>query len=253
MANTKKKTSTTKKTEVEVAKVQPSATPTSDLDEMKQMIKEMSEKMAEMQKINLALSNENQALKERGPKVIEVPSKVDDKVYVVHLRDYNGTGLTTHIALSSTQRDLTTFGEIMTLSVQEFEELAGSFKHYFTAGVLAIDPRSIVYAEERKLPVYDRETEEKFNAEVLAKLGNMTNDELKNLFESLSYANQQGVLTYWLNKCYNKDPKFYVREKMVFLDKISESTVFEDIIFEMDENARKKTKQVNTVGNLGVI
>ena len=69
---------------------------------------------------------------------------------------------------------------------------------------------------------------------------------LKDFFNSLSFQAQSHFLSYWLNKCYLKDKKYYDREKLVLLDKISDTDVFANLIFELntEESRKRKTNPV---------
>lgn len=255
MANTKKVAD--KKIEEKVEVVESQKTTTSDSNnELKIMLETMSQQFKAMQEMNADLLKENQSMKSQLM-TMKQPDITNDeeKVYIVHLRDMRGSGLTTHIALTNTARDLITFGEIMTLSVIDFEELAGKYLGFFDKGIIAVDARSLAYAKEKNLPIYDTQTKEIFNANTLSRLGDMTENELKDLFDKLCYENQQRLLEYWMERCYRKEPKFWDRNKMSFLNKISDSEVFDDLIFQYDNDARRvdPKNNVQKIDNLGVI
>lgn len=243
MANIKK----TVKDEVVVEK----NTTTSSNDELKIMLEAMSQQFKAMQEMNETLLKENQNLKENLLNTKATSNKDDDKVYVVHLRDMRDTGLTTHISLSNTSRDLTIFGETVSFSVNDFQELVSKYRGFFEKGIIAVDAKNFEYAEQYRLPVYDSKTQVNFTAETFTKLGTMSNKELTELFDKLSYPNQQRILEYWLGKCYEKDTNFLNREKMAFLDRLSDSQVFEDLMFELDNNARGMGKGNKAVEQLG--
>ena len=131
MANTKKVAD--KKIEEKVEVIESQKTITSDSNnELKIMLETMSQQFKAMQEMNADLLKENQSMKSQLM-TMKQPDITNDeeKVYIVHLRDMRGSGLTTHIALTNTARDLITFGEIMTLSVLDFEELAGKYLGFF--------------------------------------------------------------------------------------------------------------------------
>ena len=58
-----------------------------------------------------------------------------------------------------------------------------------------------------------------------------------------------------MERCYRKEPKFWDRNKMSFLNKISNSEVFDDLIFQYDNDARRvdPKNNVQKIDNLGVI
>lgn len=160
-------------------------------------------------------------------------------VKIVHLQE-PASGLTTHIVLSDTTRDLRRLGDVINITRSQAEELAGKYLSFFENGVLAVDVSCMDFAEEYSLPIYDKVTKEVYNGKKLEKSGDMSNKELQEFFDSLSFTAQNHFLSFWLNKCYVKDSKFYNREKLSFLGKISDSDIFAAIIFEMNNNESRK-------------
>ena len=160
-------------------------------------------------------------------------------VKIVHLQE-PASGLTTHIVLSDTTRDLRRLGDIINITRSQAEELAGKYLSFFENGILAIDVSCMEFAEEYSLPIYDKTTKEVYNGKKLEKAGDMSNKELQEFFDSLSYSAQNHFLSFWLTKCYIKDPKYYNREKLSFLGRISDSDIFSAIIFEINNNESRK-------------
>ena len=226
-------------------------------------LNELKELLFEMKKSNEALLEQNKELQQKITimenvsqiqpiQVGTITPNVEERVYVVHMCEMMG-GLTTHITLSDTTRDLRRMGEIMTLTMSQFEELKGKYLHFFEKGILAIDAKNIELATMNHLPVYDNVTQSHYNPKIINDLGKMTREQLKDLYENLSYQNQQNVIGIWLNKCYNKDPNYLDREKLEFLSKLTGGTDFDDIIFELINNERLSLQKNAPVQKIGTV
>ena len=61
--------------------------------------------------------------------IVNIPR--EDTVTIIHLKDYTGTNLKTHIELSNLTIDLRSFGEERVLTRQTFEELVGRYRGFF--------------------------------------------------------------------------------------------------------------------------
>lgn len=260
MATLAKKTTKTTKGEPLAQEVTPEVKGSSEFDQLKEMFLEMKKNNEDLIQQNKELQDKLVSLEEEKIKMSAVPvqtgvlmsAPVDEKIYVVHMCEMMG-GLTTHISLSDTSRDLRRLGEIMTLTQSQFEELKGKYLHYFEKGILAIDAKNIEIATMNHLPVYDSITKNHYNPQVINDLGKMSNAQLKELYSNLSYQNQQNIIGIWLNKCYNKDPNYLDRNKLEFLSKLTEGTDFDDIIFELINNERKSLQKSIPVQNLGTV
>ena len=237
-----------------------------ELEALKEMILEMKSGNEALISQNQELIKQNQDLQQRissmeeERKITAVPlqtgilmsSPNEERVYVVHMCEMMG-GLTTHISLSDTSRDLRRLGEIMTLTQSQFEELKGKYLHYFEKGILAIDARNIELATTNHLPVYDSVTQKHYNPQVINDLGKMSNKQLQELYDNLSYQNQQNVIGIWLYNCYNKDPNYLDRNKLEFLSKLTGGSDFDDIIFELINKERMSLQKSVPVQNIGTV
>ena len=229
-----------------------------EIEELKSMFLEMKQNNENLMKQNQDLQEKIISLEEEKNRMA-VPLQTgvlmpqnDEKVYVVHMCEMMG-GLTTHISLSDTSRDLRRLGEIMTLSQSQFEELKGRYLHYFEKGILAIDARNVELATMNHLPVYDTVTQGLYNPQVINDLGKMSNSQLQELYENLSYQNQQNIIGVWLYKCYNKDPNYLNRNKLEFLSKLTGGSDFDDIIFELIESEKRNLQKAMPIQNIGTV
>lgn len=241
MATTKSKETNTKKTTAEETVVS-----SADLKSIQAFMESMKKEIEDLKKENEELK-ETQQEKDNvypQPQVMSftpITNQTNNLVRVVHLQECLG-GLTTHIELSNTTRDLKRIGDIMNISLGDFEELIGKYSKFFENGILAVDASCMDIAEEYNLPIYDKDTKAKYNSKILNQTGDMTNEELGNFYNSLSYSAQSHFLSFWLNKCYTRDKKYYDREKLVYLDKISDTDTFINLIFEMNNNETRQRK-----------
>lgn len=223
-----------------------------ELDSIKAFMKSMQEQLNKTLEENKKL--QEQILELSKQKDEDVANSVDtsydryssvennNMIKIIHLQEV-APGLTTHIVLSDTTRDLRRLGDVININRSQAEELVGKYLSFFENGVLAIDTSCMAFAEEYSLPIYDKQTKAVYNSKQLERAGDMSNKELQNFFESLSFSAQNQFLSFWLTKCYVKDPKFYNREKLAFLDKISDSDVFSAIIFEINNNESRVRNQ----------
>lgn len=231
--------------EKEIVKDETASSANADLDSIKAFMESMQKQLNEALQENKKLQEKILELSEDTSiePVIQAsyisPIEQRDVIKIVHLQE-PAQGLTTHIVLSDTTRDLRRLGDIININRSQAEELVGKYLSFFENGVLAIDISCMEFAEEYSLPIYDKQTKELYNAKKLESAGTMSNKELQEFFESLSFTAQNQFLSFWLTKCYVKDLKFYNREKLSFLNKISDSDVFSAIIFEMNNNESRK-------------
>lgn len=254
MAETKNK-KTTKVTETKDVEL--------NNNELMKLIQSMSTTLEELRASNAMLTNELNEQKKKlqevennsdGVEIVKAiePSYLDvyhdsrdtlpKKVVVVHLQELLG-GTSTYIKLSNTVRTLHHMGEIATFDLDSFEELASKYRHFFDNGVLAVDSKYIDIAEMYQLPVFNAKNKAIYSKEMLNKLPNVSLQEIEKIYNELAPSSRDSFLSYWLTQCYEKNPGFYDREKMAFLNKISDTETFLTLMKEMDNNDyRAKSK-----------
>lgn len=237
-----------------------------------QDVTKILEMMADMQNKFNAIMQENEALKEKISNIEKIESEIEEgmlqeetrnnvvqpsyvsagevqtplsKIKIYHMQELVG-GTVTYIKLKQTTRTLRHMGQVMTLSLNDFEELVGAYKHYFDKGVLALDASAMEYADLYDLPIYDAKTKATYNANVLKNVVNYNYDQLQEFYNSLSETNKTSFLNYWLGQVYEKTPGYYDMQKMRWLNTISGMEVFSSILVEMEnENRRKQTNVVD--------
>ena len=214
------------------------------INKLKEQVDVLTKKNETLEQEKLALTmDDDKNIKIEEESTVQEPAIIPNKVRVYHLIEMLG-GTTTHIELSGTKRALTRMGELMTLDVNDFEELVGKYRNFFDAGILAIGADSVSYATLYDLPIYDNETKALLNSKKLKEVVNYSQDRLKEFYNSLSENMQEQFLSYWLGKVYEKAKGYYDVEKMRWLDSMSGSSAFAPIILEIENNERRKTTNV---------
>ena len=151
-----------------------------------------------------------------------------DEITIVHLCD-NPTGITTHIELTSTTIDFSVFGEERTLTVQQFEELAGKYRSWFDVyGFLAVgsDEDSEYYAKKQRLNTIK---DLPFGSNFLTKLKTMNVTELEDIWNKLNWGHRDFIISYFKRKFIEKDPAFRDIYKLQTLNRLSDNSLANEI------------------------
>lgn len=212
------------------------------VDSLVQENEALKAKMKEMDSVEKTVEIEEEIISQpifSSPIVEPMPQKI--KVY--HMQELVG-GTVTYIKLSNTTRTLQHMGQVMTLDINDFEELEGKYRHYFDKGVLALDADYIEYANMYSLPIYDSKTKAQYNAKVLKDVVNYNYEKLQSFYNSLSETNKNSFLNYWLGQVYDKIPGYYNMEKMRWLNSISGMEVFSTILVELENENRRKQQNI---------
>ena len=149
---------------------------------------------------------------------ISVPVK-EDTVTIVHLKDYTGTNLKTHIELSNLIIDLRSFGEERTLTRQTFEELVGRYRGFFDRGTIAPGPDSGDVARKYGLK---KITEMNIPDHFLERLAKMDCAELEDLYLKLGVGHRRFMLEYWRRKVAEGVSAFKDAHKIETLNRVSD-------------------------------
>lgn len=160
------------------------------------------------------------------------------EITIVHGQEMFG-GLCTFIHLSNLDISFSHVGETRVLSCQQFEELCSKYRGFIDEGIIKVSPKNRDLCHDYHIQCYEDEEGTKIlTPEVLAKLPTMTNEELANTYKSLDENDQKVMLNYWLGQCYarpeQRDNRFYDRYKLEFLNNLSNSFVFDNIIADMN-------------------
>lgn len=166
-----------------------------------------------------------------------VNNKSNREVVVIHNEEmFNG--LCTAIELSNLQIKFTRLGEQRVLSWQQFEELVSKYRGFIDRGLIKVSDKDRDLCDKYQIQCYEPSVEYTLTAEVLNRLPDMSDEELKKVYKGLSEDNQKILLNYWLGKCYarveDRDERFYNRYKIDLLNSLSGSYLFDNIIADMN-------------------
>ena len=159
--------------------------------------------------------------------------KTDREVTIVHNRELIG-GLSTHIVLTGLTIDFHTMGEERVLSWQQFEECVSKYRKFFEKEIILLAPEFEDLAQRYAVPCLRRANKRVIAREDLRKIGVMNVHELESYYNSLTEEDKAFVCSYWLGKCYEKDPNFYDRYKIETLNRLSNAGIFDNIMVGMN-------------------
>ena len=170
--------------------------------------------------------------------------KSDKEITIIHNRERMG-GLSTAIRLNGLSIDFHTLGEQRVLSWQQFEECVSKYKKFFDKRIILVAPEYKDIAERYNVPVWESSTNNVITRNDLAHLGDMTIDALEKFYNSLCKEDQAFLCSYWLGKCYGKEPKYYDRYKVELLNRLSDGA-FATLLTAMNYDFMKDVNTTET-------
>lgn len=173
--------------------------------------------------------------------------KSDKEITIVHNRELNG-GLSTHIELTGLTIDFHTLGEHRTLSWQQFEECVSKYRKWFLKEIILVDSQDKEVADNYNVPVVNRKGAMPITRSDLYKLGSLSIHQLEDYYHSLSAEDQGFMCSFWLGKCYEKDPAYYDRHKVECMSRLANNGAFDNIIALMNNDYPKTSKEEVTKG-----
>lgn len=160
--------------------------------------------------------------------IVNIPR--EDTVTIIHLKDYTGTNLKTHIELSNLTIDLRSFGEERVLTRQTFEELVGRYRGFFDRGTIAPGPDAGDVATRYGLK---KITEMNIPDHFLANLSKMKPAELEELYLKLGEGHRRFMLEYWRRKVAEGVSAFKDLHKIEILNQASDGKM-DSVIMELN-------------------
>ena len=215
--------------------------------EIEEMKKEQSEGVSEVEGNTIETSSTNaiEVANDRTDRLLEtlVNRKMDREVTIVHNAEMFG-GMSTYIKLSTMTIDFRKMGEQRVLSWQQFEELCNRYRKFIDRGLIKVTPEYRYLCDTYQIGCYDVDGKKTLTSDILNKLPNMTNEQLETCYNDLYDTDKNILLNYWLGQCYarpeNRDKRFYDRYKIELLNRLSNSSVFDNILADMNfEEARR--------------
>ena len=170
--------------------------------------------------------------------------KSDKEITIIHNRERMG-GLSTAIRLNGLSIDFHTLGEQRVLSWQQFEECVSKYKKFFDKRIILVAPEYKDIAERYNVPVWESSTNNVITRNDLAHLGDMTIDALEKFYNSLCKEDQAFLCSYWLGKCYEKEPRYYNRYKVELLNRLSDGA-FATLLTAMNYDFMKDVNTTET-------
>ena len=215
--------------------------------EIEQMKKEQTEEALEGENntVENLSTNAIEVANDRTDKLLEtlVNRKMDREVTIVHNAEMFG-GMSTYIKLSTMTIDFRKMGEQRVLSWQQFEELCNRYRKFIDRGLIKVTPEYRYLCDTYQIGCYDVDGKKTLTSDILNKLPDMTNEQLETCYNDLYDTDKNILLNYWLGQCYarpeNRDKRFYNRYKIELLNRLSNSSVFDNILADMNfEEARR--------------
>ena len=209
-------------------------------DQLRDEVKQLKTREAEIEVSSTSIEPYTNPIEDNMNKLLEslANNRNNKESTIVHGQEMFG-GLCTFIHLSNLDISFSHVGETRVLSCQQFEELCSKYRGFIDEGIIKISPKNRDLCHDYHIQCYeDEDTTKVLTPEILAKLPNMTNEELASTYNSLDASDQKVMLNYWLGQCYarpeERDKRFYDRYKLEFLNNLSNSFVFDNIIADMN-------------------
>lgn len=150
---------------------------------------------------------------------------VDQEVCIIC--NFNG-GLKTTFPTWSLS--MSRFGQKVFITRQQFQELVNTHRKYFEREYILLDSKHIDLAEQLGVPIYDTASKKYMHPRDLEKIAKMGVHELEVYYNDLSEPMKRIFVSWFMNKCCEKDPDFYVVDKMTLLNNLTKGNLFEFLI-----------------------
>lgn len=212
-------------------------------DELMDMVRSLANEVATLK--NSAPSQAAPVADPTTTKILEMLSgrKSDREVVLVHNREMMG-GLTTHLVLPNLTIDFSKMGEERILTWQQFEQCVSRYRSFFERGILLLGEDEKDLAERYSVPCVEN-SKTGISRKQLDRLGDMSVRELEDFFNSLSENDKAFLCSYWMGKCYTREPKFYDRSKIEALNRLAgldkdNNGVFDVVLALMNNDFRRQ-------------
>lgn len=125
---------------------------------------------------------------------------------------------------------MSTFGQRLTLTKQQFQELANNHRKYFDRQYILLDSKHMDLAQNLHVPIYDATSKKFIKPEDLDKIGKLSVRELEEYYDNLSEPMQRTFIGYFMSRCNEKDPDFYNVDKMSLMNSLTKGNLFDYLI-----------------------
>lgn len=184
-----------------------------DADNFKQMQDILKAQQANMDLLTQVLTGLAKQISAVGTQQV-----ANDKVKIVHLVQ-RGAGLKTIIQLSNLTIAMENLGEERTVTLQQFEEMVGKYRTWFTEGII-----SLANGYEEIAETYGIKTAKKYplTQEFLNSMADIDIYQVEEVFKKLPKYGQETLCEHWIRKVIDKDPKFMNMRKLEVLNRITD-------------------------------
>lgn len=149
----------------------------------------------------------------KEPVIIEKKNK--DYVTLVYCSDSMG-----YAKVSNMEFNFTQYGEKYRVPIYVFDELVGKYRSWFNEGIFAVSADDLDIAVEKGIPTVD---DFALSAQELNKLGNMSVDEIKALWEKTNkLEHRKSMASFVKRKFIEGDMKYRNREKIDLFNRLTD-------------------------------
>ena len=140
--------------------------------------------------------------------------------------------------------------EMIGLSWQQFEECVSKYRKFFEKEIILLASDYEDVAKRYSVPCLKRGNNNVLSRDNLREMGYMDVHKLEKFYLSLTEEDKAFMCSYWLGKCYEKDPNFYDRYKIETLNRLSDAHIFDNLLVGMNndflrENQAQSQNQQN--------
>lgn len=167
-----------------------------------------------------------------------VNRRADEEVVLVHNFENVG-GLTTHLELTGLTVDFYNAGEQRLLNWQQFEECVSKYRKLFNRRIILLGEDYAELAGKYNIPCVESGYKP-LNHNTLTTLHTLSVNDLENYITSLNEEDREIVYSFWVGKCYTKEPGFYDRQKVEMLNRISDNRMENLIAYMNGDYLREK-------------
>ena len=202
------------------------------LSEILALMQDMKSEIEKLKKENNNLKTANNSLQEEVEK--------NSFITVTLIMNLQGR---LDVSLPDLDLQMEKFGEQREITFQQFQQLMGKKRRWFEKDYLLVSMKDMDLVDKYKVKAYDPQSSSFMHYEDIEKFANMTGRELEEYYNKLSPSSQKGMLSLFLNKCYEQEPGFYSIEKMDALNRVSGTKTFDVLIREIQTKRDKEQQQ----------
>jgi len=164
--------------------------------------------------------------------------RADEEVVIVHNFEAP-VGCTTHIELNGLNIDFRGAGEQRILNWQQFEECVSKYRGWFDKRIILLGSDYSELATKYGVPCVENGYKPLDHTKLIT-LYTLTVNELEEYINSLKEEDREIVYSFWVGKCYDKEPGFYDRAKVEMLNRISDNRMENLIAYMNGDYLREK-------------